>query len=240
MRRCVVSFGPGLKCWVLGFPLALGARAGTKLNTFVYNTIATWYNEDVTAGLPLAPPAPPSSPSIVSSAESFFKAHPLVVIIPAVVIGVVLLVGAVLACTWGRRQTKAHGGAAAGERARLSGACLSISRPSCTWGTRGLKAPGGTAAGERVRLSVACLLSLADLCCLSVCCLSAVPGCPLCVCVPATCLLSLAVTCLPACLPACLVLFDFQLSVCICLSARLSFLPHARLPCTPQSQSVCV
>lgn len=34
-------------------------NVGTALNSFVYNTIVGWYNEDVTAGLPLAPPAPP-------------------------------------------------------------------------------------------------------------------------------------------------------------------------------------
>ncbi|KAL3138251.1 hypothetical protein ABBQ32_006069 [Trebouxia sp. C0010 RCD-2024] len=70
-------------------------NVGIKLNTFVYNTISTWYNEDSTEQLPLVP-APPSTQAPHRSfndnaAASWFSNHIWVVVVPAVVGAVILL-----------------------------------------------------------------------------------------------------------------------------------------------------
>lgn len=70
-------------------------NVGIKLNTFVYNTISSWYNEDETEQLPLVP-APPSSQAPHRSfddnaAAGWFSNHIWIVVVPAVVGAAILL-----------------------------------------------------------------------------------------------------------------------------------------------------
>mmetsp|Transcript_16296 Transcript_16296/g.48870 ORF Transcript_16296/g.48870 Transcript_16296/m.48870 type:complete len:527 (+) Transcript_16296:514-2094(+) len=84
-------------------------NVGTQLNSFVYNTVVGWYNEDVTDGLTLAPPAPPSnsnSDRITTTLgnTSWWRSHWWWIVLP---VGVCLLLGAfflLLACCRRRRK----------------------------------------------------------------------------------------------------------------------------------------
>lgn len=103
-------------------------NVGTQLNSFVYNTIVSWYNEDVTQGLSLAPPAPPNATNgrdrITSTlgSRSWWHRNWWYVVLP---VAVCLVLGALcMLCTCCRRVQKrksrpmvgatyppAHGGA---------------------------------------------------------------------------------------------------------------------------------
>ena len=73
-------------------------NVGVQMNTFVYNTIAGWYDEDESEALPLTP-APPSAPAShhstsSSDASSWIHSHIFAVIVPAVagaIVGLLLL-----------------------------------------------------------------------------------------------------------------------------------------------------
>ena len=67
-------------------------NVGIKLNTFVYNTLAQWYNEDATEALPLTP-APPSQRaphrSYNDDPASWFSNHVWITVVPAVVAAII-------------------------------------------------------------------------------------------------------------------------------------------------------
>ena len=77
-------------------------NVGIQLNSFVYNTIVGWYNEDASEPLPLTP-APPSAPASHhgyneggNNSASWISDHIWVTIVPAVIAAIIGL--ALLCC----------------------------------------------------------------------------------------------------------------------------------------------
>jgi V8-like Glu-specific endopeptidase len=79
-------------------------NVATQMNAFVYNTVVGWYNEDVTDGLTLAPPAPPASSRnngggvVTLGNTSWWRDHWWWIVLPVGVVVVLALISLLVTC----------------------------------------------------------------------------------------------------------------------------------------------